>query len=85
MVELFNTLLAVYEFFVGSTKLFAVLHDELELLDTIENALSLRNLSVTWWTARAESLRAMWLSYDGVLDVLKEISMSPSVDAKRQA
>ena len=82
VLELFNTLQAVYAFFVGSTKRFSLLHDE---LGTIENALALRNLSATRWTARAESLRAMWLSYDGVLDVLQEISNSPSVDAKGQA
>ena len=34
------------------------MHDELE---KIENALALRNLSATRWTARAESLKAMWV------------------------
>ena len=80
--ELFDTLQAVYVFFVRSTKRFSLLHDELE---KIENALALRNLSATRWTARAESLKAMWVSYDGVLDVLRKIDCSSSVDAKGKA
>ena len=81
--ELFDTLQTVYAFFVGSTKRFySLLHDELE---KIENALALRNLSATRWTARAESLKAMWVSYDGVLDVLRKIECSSSVDAKGKA
>ena len=80
--ELFDTLQAVYAFFVGSTKRFSLLHDELE---KIENALALRNLSATRWITRAESLKAMWVSYDGVLDVLRKIECSSSVDAKGKA
>ena len=80
--ELFDTLQAVYAFFVGSSKRFSLLHDELE---KIENALALRNLSATRWTARAESLKAMWASYDGVLDVLRKIECLSSVDAKGKA
>ena len=78
----FDTLQAVYPFFVGSAKWFSLLHDELE---KIEDALALRNLSATRWTARAESLKAMWVSYDGVLDVLRKIECSSSVDTKGKA
>ena len=60
----------------------SLLHDELE---KIENALALRNLSATRWTARAESLKVMWVSYDGVLDVLCKIECLSSVDAKGKA
>ena len=45
----------------------------------------LRNLSLTRWTARAESLRAMWISYETVIDVLRKISNDDSVDAKGKA
>ena len=45
----------------------------------------MRNLSLTRWTARAESLRAMWMSYEAVLDVLETISNTASVDAKGKA
>ena len=76
--ELFETLQVTYSFFSGSTKRYAVLHDELQ---NVENSLMLRNLSLTRWTARAESLRAMWISYE----VLRKISNDDSVDAKGKA
>ena len=34
----------------------------------------LKNLSLTRWTARAESLRALWISYEAVIEVLRKIS-----------
>ena len=80
--ELFDTLQATYAFFAGSTKRYASLHDQLE---NVENALRLRNLSLTRWTARAESLQAMWISYEAVMDVLEQISTTDSVDAKGKA
>ena len=80
--ELFDTLQATYAFFSGSTKRHSLLNDELE---NVENSLKLRNLSLTRWTARAESLRAMWMSYEAVLDVLETISNTASVDAKGKA
>ena len=58
------------------------MNDELE---NVENSLKLQNLSLTRWTARAESLRALWMSYETVLDVLETISNTASVDAKRKA
>ena len=80
--ELFETLQATYSFFSGSTKRYAVLHDELQ---NVENSLMLRNLSLTRWTARAESLRAMWISYEAVIEVLRKISNDGFVDAKGKA
>ena len=63
--ELLETLQAMCSFFSGSTKRYAVLHNELQ---NVENSLMLRNLSLTRWTARAESLRAMWISYEAVIE-----------------
>ena len=80
--ELFETLQATYSFLSGSTKRYAVLHDELQ---NVENSLMLRNLSPTRWTARAESLRAMWISYEAVIEVLRKISNDGSVDVKGKA
>ncbi|CAB3994785.1 zinc finger MYM-type 1-like [Paramuricea clavata] len=82
--ELFDTLQATYSFFSGSTKRYAVLHD---VLQNVENSLILRNLSLTCtrWTARAESLRPMWISYEAVIEVLRKISNDGSVDAKGKA
>ena len=58
------------------------MNDELQ---NVENSLMLINLSLTRWTARAESLRAMWISYEAVIDVLRKISNDDSVDAKGKA
>ncbi len=58
------------------------MHDELQ---NVENLLILRNLSLTRWTAQAESLRAMWISYETVIKVLRKISNDGSVDAKGKA
>ena len=80
--ELFETLQATCSFFSGSTKRYAVLHDELQ---NVENSLMLRNLSLTTWKAQAESLRAMWISYKAVIEVLRKISNDGSVDAKGKA
>ena len=80
--ELFETLQATYSSFSGITKRYAVLHDELQ---NVENSLMLRNLSLTRWTARAESLRAMWIPYETVIEVLRKISNDGSVDAKEKA
>ena len=80
--ELFETLQATYSFFSGSAKQYAVLNDELQ---NVKNSLMLSNLSLTRWTARAESLRAIWISYEAVIDVLRKISNDDSVDAKGKA
>ena len=42
----------------------------------VENSLKLRNLSKTRWIARAESIRAVWMSYDAVKDTLAAIKTS---------
>lgn len=71
----------LYVFFTGSTKRYAVLN---QCLEWIANALQLLNLSKTCWTVRAESIQAVWSSYDGVFGALKEIFSSIS-DSKVQA
>lgn len=63
--ELFNVLEAVYVFFTGSTKRMTSLGESLSSL-AVENTLMLRNLSKTRWVARAESIRAVWNSYDAI-------------------
>ena len=45
----------------------------------------LRNLSLTRWTARAESLRVIWISYEAVIEVLRKILNDGSVDVKGKA
>ena len=46
----------------------------------VEISLRLRNLSKTRWTARVESIRALWTSYQEVKDTLDKIKASSSFD-----
>jgi hypothetical protein len=39
----------------------------------VENALDLRNLSATRWVTRADSIQAVWSSYEEIVDALKEL------------
>ena len=71
--EMYNILESLYVFFSSSTKR----HDELkEKLEMTEGALQLKNLSKTRWSARPESVKAVWVSYDGICIVLDEIRHS---------
>ena len=79
--ELFNVLQELYVFFSGSTKRHAVLSDHLA---PIENSLQLRNLSKTRWTARSESVRAVWASLEAVLRGLEDVNCS-TVETKVKA
>ena len=56
-------------------------------VEGVEHALKLRNLSKTRWTARAESIRALWISYEEVKESLDTIAFSSKFDDKsrRQA
>lgn len=51
-------------------------------LSEIEECLKLRNLSKTRWTARAESLKAVWKSFEAIIFVLHEISVNSNLDNK---
>ena len=42
------------------------------------------NLSKTRWMARAESIQAVWISYEAIVEALEEILTKP-VDAKNRA
>jgi hypothetical protein len=39
----------------------------------VENALDLTNLSATRWVTRADSIQAVWSSYEEIVDALKEL------------
>lgn len=73
--EQFATLESLYVFFSSSTK-------RSFSLDKIEGSLKLRNLSKTRWTARAQSLWAVWLFSEGIVSVLHEISTNSNIDKK---
>lgn len=46
----------------------------------VENSLQLRNLSKTRWTARAESIKSVWVSLDSIIKTLEEMSMAQFLD-----
>lgn len=66
-----DTLESLYVFFSSSNKIYGLLHEK---ISKIENALQLRNLSKTRWTARAESVKAVWNSLEAVIESLDEIN-----------
>ena len=68
-------------FFVSSTKRNSVI---VENIAAVENALQLRNLSKTRWTARAESVQAVWVSYEAIIKSLQSLKEKPD-DSKMVA
>ena len=82
VTEMFEILQALYVFFTSSTKRFQPLKDEIV---KVENCLMLRNLSKTRWSARAESIQAVWTSFEVILDVLHTITNKADVKTKTQA
>lgn len=65
--NVFDVLQQIYVFFSKSTKKYKQLKESME---NIENALKLRNLSQTRWSARPESVEAVWRSLDSLIGVL---------------
>lgn len=53
----------LYVFFSASNKRYSVLNKQ---MDNVDNTLQLRNLSKTRWTARSESIKAVWVSYEAI-------------------
>ncbi|KAF0749187.1 52 kDa repressor of the inhibitor of the protein kinase-like [Aphis craccivora] len=49
-------------------------------LAEIENSLQLSNLSKTRWTARADSIKAVWVSFDSIIKILEEMSTAQYFD-----
>eukprot|EP00795_Rhopilema_esculentum_P016397 gene16397-7801_t len=49
-------------------------------VEGVEHDLKLRNLSKTRWTARAESIRALWISYEEVKESLDTIASSKELN-----
>ena len=78
---MFNVMEDLYDFFSSSTKRHEVLS---KYMVDVANALKLRNLSKTRWTARAKSIQAVWISYEAIVEALEEILTKP-VDAKTRA
>lgn len=75
--ELFNTLEDLYVFFSFSTKRNKYLEN---ILADIEGSLMLRNLLKTRSTARAESIKVVWISIEGILKILTDIYLNKNID-----
>ena len=70
--HMFEILQELFVFFTSSPKRYSVFRDKVSKGD-VENALDLTNLSATRWVARADSIRAVWSSYEEIVDALKEL------------
>ncbi len=80
--ELFNILEELFVFFTSSTKRLKHLEPK---MNEIENALSLKGLSKTRWTARAESIKAVETSFEVVVQTLEEIIDDDLFDKKTKS
>jgi len=65
-------------FFSGSISRHQRLQEELK---GVENSLRLKNLFNTRWTARAESIKAVAVSYENVVHILEDIKSSKAFDS----
>lgn len=70
IVDLFAVVQELHVFFSGSTKRYSSL---LNKLQEVENALKLTSLSRTRWTARAEAVKAVTISFELIARTLQEI------------
>ena len=70
--ELFNVLEELYIFFTSSTKCASSFQESIGGAE-VENPLQLQNLSKTRWVARAESIKAVWASYEAILESLTNL------------
>ncbi|KAL4152659.1 hypothetical protein QTP88_000492 [Uroleucon formosanum] len=72
--NMISNLESLYVFFSAGTKCYSVLNKEMD----IENKLQLKNLSKTRWTARAESIEAVWNSFEALCISLHNIYSNSS-------
>ena len=73
MIEVFfTTLKNLYNFLTKSTSRFDIY---IEKVYELQEGLIMKNLSVTRWIGRAESIKTVWYSYEVLLCVLEELSM----------
>lgn len=76
-IPMFDIIQELYVFFTSSTKRFQPLKDQ---VGEVEKSLMLRNLSKTRWSARAESVQAVWTSFEAIVAVLQHIGGNPDID-----
>ncbi len=79
--NMFDILQELFVFFTSSPKRYNVFHEIVKKSD-VEGVLELRNLSATRWSARADSIRAVWSSYDDIVESLEELKDSDDPKTK---
>ncbi|CAB4017344.1 zinc finger MYM-type 1-like [Paramuricea clavata] len=82
--EFFTTLQELYNFLTKSTGRFGKLKSKIE---SLQEGLIMKNLSQTRWIGRAESIKAVWFSYETVIGTLHDIHECDETDhdAKKTA
>ena len=75
--QFFATLQQLFNFFTRSTDRFGRFKDKIEEL---QEGLVMKNLSKTRWIGRAESIRAVWIGYEILIDTLRDIECSRECD-----
>ena len=80
--KVFAVLEKIFVFFTGSPKRNQHLKEKSE---EVGNYLQLRNLSKTRWTARPESVEAVWRGLEAILSALDAITKTGDPDSKTKA
>eukprot|EP00112_Aurelia_sp_Birch-Aquarium-sp1_P023237 Seg6841.1 transcript_id=Seg6841.1/GoldUCD/mRNA.D3Y31 product="hypothetical protein" protein_id=Seg6841.1/GoldUCD/D3Y31 len=81
---MFDILEEIHVFLSSSTNRYNLFRLKVKELD-INRALALRNLSMTRWIARADSIRAVWRSFEGVIAALEALDESEGAKTKMKA
>ena len=82
--HMFEILQELFVFFTSIPKRYSVFRGKVSEGD-VENALDLTNLSATRWVARADSIPAVWSSYEEIVDALKELENVQDAKTKTNA
>ena len=77
---MFRILESLFVYYTGSTKRHDALMIKLGMSDS-EGKLKLKNLSKTRWSARPESVRAVWVSFNELHDSLNDIRNNKKCDS----
>ena len=77
--KVFAVIERIFVIFTKSTKRNAFLREHTK---DVENCLKLKNLSKTRWSARAESVEAVWRSLEAIICALDDVKESDDKEAK---
>ena len=80
--KVFGVLERIFVIFTNSIKRNAFLREHTK---DVENCLKLKNLSITRWSARSESVEAVWRSLEAIICALDDVKESDNKEAKLRA